>query len=104
MIDKTELNKIIDRIRERFQPEKIILFGSQASGTATKDSDIDLLIIADTDIPKEKRYRSVCQELEDFPYAFDAFLKTPSEYSRWRNIVNNIIYYADKYGQVVYER
>ncbi len=44
MLDK----KIIDQITESikmFEPEKVILFGSQASGLANPDSDIDLFII-----------------------------------------------------------
>ncbi len=44
MLDK----KIIDQITESlksFEPEKVILFGSQASGLASPDSDIDLFII-----------------------------------------------------------
>ncbi|MCD6211638.1 MAG: nucleotidyltransferase domain-containing protein, partial [Sulfurovum sp.] len=35
---------MVDRIVERFQPDKVILFGSHARGEADPDSDIDLLI------------------------------------------------------------
>ena len=47
--DKRRAQDIIDdmvrRIAERFQPEKVILFGSYARGTAGPDSDVDLLVI-----------------------------------------------------------
>ena len=39
------LNRIIDKIKIHYQPEKIILFGSYAWGNPTKDSDVDLLIV-----------------------------------------------------------
>jgi len=47
-INKT-LKTITQTIVERFQPEKIILFGSYAWGTPGPDSDIDLFIIKDTE-------------------------------------------------------
>lgn len=42
-----ELNQIVSRILE-LDPHKIILFGSQAAGTPTAESDIDLLVILDS--------------------------------------------------------
>ncbi len=32
-------------IARKFQPQRIILFGSYASGTATRDSDVDLIVV-----------------------------------------------------------
>lgn len=53
MATDTEVGKIIEEIVERivreYKPKKIILFGSYAYGEPTEDSDIDLLIIKDTD-------------------------------------------------------
>lgn len=40
--------KIVNEIKEKYQPIKIILYGSYSYGTPTPDSDIDLLIIKDT--------------------------------------------------------
>ena len=46
----TEAIKIIvDKIISEYKPKKVILFGSYAYGTPTEDSDIDLLIIKNTD-------------------------------------------------------
>jgi len=98
------LEDILERIRDRFNPEKIILFGSYAQGEATEDSDLDLLVVAETDLPLRERFLTASRLLADFPVAFDIILKTPEEYRRWRSVVNHIIYFADKYGKVVYER
>jgi predicted nucleotidyltransferase len=38
-------DRMVRRIVRRFHPVKIILFGSQARGMATADSDVDLLVI-----------------------------------------------------------
>ena len=42
-----QLNTYIGRVKDVFEPTKIILFGSYARGEATKDSDVDLIIISD---------------------------------------------------------
>jgi predicted nucleotidyltransferase len=104
MIAPGLIAQVAERIRERFNPEKIILFGSHARGEARQDSDIDLLIVAATKLPPRERFPAVRRALADFPAAFDLILKTPGEYRRWRKVLNNIVYFAEKYGKVIYER
>ena len=43
------IRKIADKIVSEYRPKKIVLFGSYANGKPTEDSDIDLLIVKDTD-------------------------------------------------------
>ena len=45
---------LLDPVIEYFKPQRVILFGSRARGQATRDSDIDLLVIVDDDTPAEK--------------------------------------------------
>ncbi|HLG20737.1 MAG TPA: nucleotidyltransferase domain-containing protein [Bdellovibrionota bacterium] len=55
MVQKTEIiwdaalrqkvQRMVDRIVERFHPERVILFGSHARGTAGPDSGVDLLVV-----------------------------------------------------------
>lgn len=42
------LQKISDRLKKEYKAQKVILYGSYAKGEATRDSDIDLFIIAPT--------------------------------------------------------
>ena len=104
MISTEQLNAITERIVQRYEPEKIILFGSYAHGNAREDSDVDLLVVAETDLPLQDRFPTIRAALADFPAAFDVFWKTPEEYCRWRNVVNHVVYFAERYGRVVYER
>ena len=104
MISTEQLNDITERIVRCFEPEKIIVFGSYARGDAREDSDIDLLVVAATDLPVRERFPAIRRVLGDFPAAFDVFWKTPEEYRRWRNVVNHVVYFAEKYGRVMYER
>lgn len=60
-----EIKKLIRKIIEKYQPEKIILFGSYAYGEPDEHSDVDLLIVKETeDIPFYRRVnlRRLCQD------------------------------------------
>jgi predicted nucleotidyltransferase len=46
---KKKLDKMVKKIVQAYKPEKIILFGSYAYGDPNRDSDLDLLIIKETD-------------------------------------------------------
>ena len=45
MVDEKSIQDLRDRIAAEFQPQRIILFGSYAHGTAGADSDLDILVI-----------------------------------------------------------
>ena len=55
------LKDIVQRLNRSYKPEKIILYGSYAYGNPTSDSDIDLLIIKDTDKRPVDRFVEVKQ-------------------------------------------
>jgi predicted nucleotidyltransferase len=110
MIERTivnamdEIERLGRKIGAEFGAERVILFGSYACGTASPDSDIDLLVVAETLLPRQERYGAVRRIVADYPAAFDIVVETLEEYDRWRSVVNHIAYYADKYGRVLYER
>lgn len=104
MMSTVEIEEVSHRIEHAFDPERIVLFGSHASGDATDDSDIDLLVVARTPLPPQERYAAARRLLADVPASFDIIVKTPEEYARWRSVVNHIVYFADKYGKVLYEQ
>ena len=104
MVTMAQIQELTRRIERQFHPERVVLFGSYAQGTAKQDSDVDLLVVAETTLPPRERYGAVRRLAADFPAAFDIIVKTPEEYTRWRSVVNHIVYFADKYGRVLYER
>ena len=57
--------RMVERIVEEYQPKRIILFGSYAYGEPTEDSDIDLLIIKDTNKRPIDRWMEVKRLLRD---------------------------------------
>jgi predicted nucleotidyltransferase len=104
MISDDVLSEIRERLVSRFHPEKIILFGSQARGTADKRSDIDLLVICRFKGKRRKLMVDIDDELSGIEYAFDIVVLTPDEFQRDRQIPGTIGRYASQEGKVFYEQ
>jgi predicted nucleotidyltransferase len=103
MITQEQINKISRRIVKSFKPRKIILFGSYANGTPTQESDLDLLIIKDSNFPSRLQNRKVRKILSDLKVPVDVIVKTSEEFQRYKDIIGTIIYPANKFGKVIYE-
>lgn len=95
---------MVDRLVERFDPDQIILFGSQARGTASPDSDVDLLVIMPVSGSKRARQLELRMALHDIAVPKDIILATPDEVARRRDIVGTIIRPALREGKVLYAR
>lgn len=78
------IRSIVKVLGDRYQPERIILFGSYADGTSRADSDIDLLIVKATRRPFFQRLAEVRRLVSEVRrgYAFDPVVVTPSELKR----------------------
>lgn len=85
---------------------KIILFGSFARGTETRHSDVDLIIVMDTEKRFFDRYDGIHGEVLRLlkPYSVEFFIYTPDEFERMRSGGNPFIRRALKEGIVAYER
>ncbi len=101
---ETYLKEAVDRIIKRFNPEKIILFGSYAYGKPTADSDIDLMIVMDTDEKPHKRAVLIRKALKDIGIPKDIIVKTPQEFERFKDIVGTVIYPVAHKGKLLYEK
>lgn len=104
MITEHEITAMARRLADALSASKVILFGSRAQGRAREDSDIDFLVVANTSLPPLDRFTTARRLLDDAPVSVDVFVKTPAEFEQSRRVVNQLSYYADRYGKVVYER
>ena len=66
-------------IVEKFQPHKVVLFGSYAYGTPDLDSDVDLLVVLDSDEPIAQRIRRVAEVAKVRFVPMDVLVRTPAE-------------------------
>ena len=78
MIDEQDIQYVAERLGQAAGAEQVILFGSYARGDATEDSDVDLLIIADSPLPRFKRSRSLYALLRPYPFGLDLLVYTPT--------------------------
>ena len=102
-IDDTLTDELVRRILTAAKPDRIILFGSAATGTMTRDSDIDLLVIEPE--PGNTRDESVKirRSLGEVGYAIDVIVISTERFEDTKNIFGGIAYPAHKYGRVLYE-
>jgi len=98
------LNEVIDRITRKFNPVRIILFGSWARGEATKDSDLDLLVVLPQVEHKRKAAIEVMRVLNGLPISKDVVVTTPEEIKVRGQVVGSILRPALREGKVIYER
>ncbi len=74
-----KIKEIAQKIVKEFKPEKIILFGSWAWGNPGPDSDIDLLIVKDSNKKRIERQIEIRKSLPDSNLPMDILVYTPSE-------------------------
>lgn len=97
---RKEISSIKDQIITQYAPTKIFLFGSQAKGTATRRSDIDICIIKNTD---NKRQLLTDMYLNiDSMRPFDLVLYTEEEWNQCANDTTSFAYQISKKGTVLY--
>jgi predicted nucleotidyltransferase len=99
-----EIERMVKRIIEGFNPQKIILFGSYASGTFGPDSDVDLLVIMNVEGSKREIATQIDRALIDRRLPLDVIVATPEDVERYRKLVGNVIRPALREGKVLYER
>ena len=93
---------LLDPVVEFFRPQRVILFGSRARGEATRDSDIDLLVVVDDDTPPEKLTTKAGYKAHRTDRAADVFPIRAETFERERAISNTLAAEADAEGIVVY--
>lgn len=98
MIQDNELKNILDKLSASLKTvygnrlKAVILYGSVARGTATPESDIDIMVLVDTDKENLKKYEDkLCEvttdiELECFK-VFSVIDVCYSEFNEWKQVL-----------------
>ena len=96
--------EMVRRIVSRFNPDKIILFGSHARGKAGSDSDVDLLVVMPVKGSKRQKATEIDGTLADRTIPLDLIVVTPEEFARARDQIGSVLRPAALEGLVLYDR
>jgi len=97
------IRQIAEAIWREYKPETIILFGSYAYGEPTEDSDVDLLIVKETEEAPAERWMTVCKILREpaRKMAIMPLVYRPAELSRRLDIGDLFLREVLRRGEVL---
>lgn len=104
MIGTDKISEIVNKIAFGYNPDKIILFGSYATGYPSEDSDLDLFVIKDTDLPRPQRTAQVRRMIYGSMIPIDLIVYTPKEIDESKENKFGFVYEVLNTGKILYER
>ncbi len=104
MIEDEKIKEIINRIVSGYNPDKINLFGSYATGKPDKNSDLDLFVVKETDLPRPERAVVVRKMIYGIMFPVDLIVYTPKEIEESKNKRFSFVHEVLNTGKTLYER
>lgn len=98
------IREMAERIVKRFDPDRIILFGSHARGDAGPDSDVDLLVVMPLSGSRRQKAIEIGVALHDIRLPKDVIVTTPEEFEWRKNTIGTIEHPAWREGRLLYAR
>lgn len=102
-MDSKQLEDIAATIVRKFQPVRVVLFGSYARGDADDESDLDLFVEMETSLSPPERAIEVSAAFGLRSWPMDIVVYTPAEVERLRNIRGTLLSIIEAEGKVLYE-
>jgi predicted nucleotidyltransferase len=96
------IRELISRIAKQFQPKRIILFGSYAYGKPRPESDVDLLVVMDTDLRESEQALRIRQHVKPL-FGVDILVYTPSRLDQRLEWGDSFLKEITEKGLVMYE-
>ena len=104
MTKESTIQEATRRLVSSFSPQRVILFGSQARGTADEKSDADFLVICNVQGNRRALVLAMDRALKGLGLARDIVVLTPEEFERDRHIPGTVARPAAIEGKVLYEQ
>ncbi|MBI4403366.1 MAG: nucleotidyltransferase domain-containing protein [Deltaproteobacteria bacterium] len=99
-------DKIIEAVKllvNACQPDKVILFGSYATGTEKEDSDIDLLVVKEGITNRAEEIVRLSRVLSPLRLPIDLIIVDSETFSYWSDTPGNVYHEAYSAGKTLYE-
>ena len=104
MLSEKIQSDIVSRIVDAIHPHKIILFGSYAYGNPAPDSDVDLVVVTETPLPKRQTSVALWNLLGDIPFPKDIIVASREEFDFYSHEAGSVMRTAHEKGVVIYAR
>lgn len=102
--DPDLLGEIRQRIVDAVEPQRIVVFGSAARGELGAESDLDLLVVWETDVSMLDAARQLRELFEGWGIPMDILVVSPEEFEQGRGQPGHIARVAERTGRVLHER
>ena len=93
-----------EALLEVYDPEAIILFGSLGRGDADEFSDVDLLLVIETDRDVEDLSKEMSGYLDPLSKNKHVIVRTPRDFCRQRDIPGTIVFSAARSGKFLFDK
>jgi predicted nucleotidyltransferase len=97
-----QIESFVRELVRLYEPKKVILFGSQAHGTATTDSDVDLLVLMDFEGFGPRMGARILSRINP-DFAVDLLVRRPADFEEALRTHDFFIEDVNKNGQVLYD-
>ena len=98
------LELVVETLVRAHPFERIVLFGSHATGHSQWDSDLDLLVVWQTDLSSLERALEMRRLLEGINCPLDIVVYTPAELNYWKEAPSSFASQILAEGMTLYER
>ncbi len=95
--------KLTGLLVEAARPKRVILFGSEARGEASEESDLDLLVVEESVPDRTAEMVRLNRLLRPLRLAVDLLVVSEEKFQYWRDTPGNVYYEAATEGQILYE-
>jgi len=101
-IPQLAIQSVVDQIVFHFQPQKILLFGSYANGTPRPESDVDLLVIMDTQLSNAEQASRICRKIQ-YRFGLDLIVCSPDILAQRLELGDSFLKEITRDGIILYE-
>ena len=102
--ESADIKKILEIIINSIDPEKIILFGSQAKGNAKEDSDYDICILKDSIKKRRQVTQNLYMEFFGSNLAIDLIVETPNRFEELKDNPYMVYKSINENGVLIYDK
>jgi predicted nucleotidyltransferase len=102
MISQSDIVHLARKIGETAHAQRVVLFGSYVNGHAGESSDVDLLVVAESNLPRHKRSREIYRRICPLQFPVDIIVYTPEEVRRNNATQVSFVSQVLREGKTVY--